>query len=497
MSWQLASFAVLALALAAGFGWYERGRPDARVRGAGRDARRARRARPDRVRRAAERQADDRHRPDRRLRARRRTRVRGRRDRRADVELLLRPGAVDAVADGGLGRDRRRSAAGARRASRRAADRPVAAGARLRGRAAMRSPRSRTSGTGSTSPITASRQLGGVRRPGIGFDLVHAAGCLAFALAFGPALIGVDLALHRPAARSAGCRRGVSCVLALAGVARARCCGGRGVAGQRPAPAPDGYLLAAQNGDGGFGAAPGSASDPLFSGWAALGLAAAGDNPADVQPRRNTPARLPRARAPTAAATSARSSGRCSSPAPPGARRATSAAGISSATLERHIRADGSVGDRSTSRRSRSWRCARPQRPVPARIARLAGPPAGRRRRLQLRHGAAAPATSTTPARRSRRSAPGRPASAPRGPLHRAPSRTATAASRPSPGATPTPSRPRGRPGADRGRGRSGTRPLRRPLAARLPALADRPRRPRPLRPRQRSDAGVGHRPRR
>ncbi|MGH2873312.1 MAG: prenyltransferase/squalene oxidase repeat-containing protein [Solirubrobacteraceae bacterium] len=36
------------------------------------------------------------------------------------------------------------------------------------------------------------------------------------------------------------------------------------------------YLLAAQNSDGGFGAAPGQPSNELYSGWAALGLAAAG-----------------------------------------------------------------------------------------------------------------------------------------------------------------------------------------------------------------------------
>ena len=45
---------------------------------------------------------------------------------------------------------------------------------------------------------------------------------------------------------------------------------------------PAGYLLAAQNADGGFGPAPGSPSSQLYAGWAALGLAAAGENPADV-----------------------------------------------------------------------------------------------------------------------------------------------------------------------------------------------------------------------
>ena len=48
------------------------------------------------------------------------------------------------------------------------------------------------------------------------------------------------------------------------------------------ASTPAGYLLAAQNSDGGIGATPGSASYPLYSGWAALGLASAGENPQDV-----------------------------------------------------------------------------------------------------------------------------------------------------------------------------------------------------------------------
>jgi prenyltransferase beta subunit len=42
------------------------------------------------------------------------------------------------------------------------------------------------------------------------------------------------------------------------------------------------YLVRAQNADGGFGGDPGSSSNQLHSGWAALGLAAAGRNPRDV-----------------------------------------------------------------------------------------------------------------------------------------------------------------------------------------------------------------------
>jgi len=43
------------------------------------------------------------------------------------------------------------------------------------------------------------------------------------------------------------------------------------------------YLGRAQNSDGGFGAARGRGSSQLYSGWATLGLAAAGRNPLDVR----------------------------------------------------------------------------------------------------------------------------------------------------------------------------------------------------------------------
>ena len=64
--------------------------------------------------------------------------------------------------------------------------------------------------------------------------------------------------------------------------------GAAGAAGAgAPAPAraasSAGYLLAAQNADGGFGAARGQRSTQLYTGWAALGLAAAGYNPRDVR----------------------------------------------------------------------------------------------------------------------------------------------------------------------------------------------------------------------
>jgi energy-coupling factor transport system substrate-specific component len=124
-------------------------------------------------------------------------------------------------------------------------------------------------------------QLGIYVGKGVGFDAIHAAGCLVFALAFGPALIR-SLARFatrlevtwRPSSSAAG---PLVCIAAL-GVLVA--------VSERPdaraASSPATYLLAAQNRDGGFGPAPGQASSQLYSGWAALGLAAEGYNPDHV-----------------------------------------------------------------------------------------------------------------------------------------------------------------------------------------------------------------------
>jgi energy-coupling factor transport system substrate-specific component len=117
------------------------------------------------------------------------------------------------------------------------------------------------------------RQLGVYIGSGIGFDVIDAVGCVVFALAFGPWLLRSIQRFARRLTvtwRPAGTTTAML-LLALVAVGQARA-----------APAPAGYLLAAQNGDGGFGGAPGQTSSVLFSGWAALGLAAIGDNPADV-----------------------------------------------------------------------------------------------------------------------------------------------------------------------------------------------------------------------
>jgi energy-coupling factor transport system substrate-specific component len=112
---------------------------------------------------------------------------------------------------------------------------------------------------------------------GLGFDAVHAAGCFVFALAFGPALAR---SLARFAARiEVTWRPPVSvapvAILLAGAVAATTLLPGRSVG----ASTPTGYLLAAQNADGGLGAAAGQASSQLYSAWAAMGLASAGIDP--------------------------------------------------------------------------------------------------------------------------------------------------------------------------------------------------------------------------
>jgi energy-coupling factor transport system substrate-specific component len=127
-------------------------------------------------------------------------------------------------------------------------------------------------------------QLGVYVGKGVGFDAVHAAGCLFFALAIGPALAR---SISRFAARldvtwiaSPGAVVPILLVVALGGGLGAEM--GRDAAPAAAAASPTSYLLTAQNRDGGLGSAPGQPSSDLYSGWASLGLSAAGINPQHV-----------------------------------------------------------------------------------------------------------------------------------------------------------------------------------------------------------------------
>jgi uncharacterized membrane protein len=106
----------------------------------------------------------------------------------------------------------------------------------------------------------------------IPFNIAHAAGNLVFALVFAPVLVrALTRFRERLDVRWLAAPAAVGLAFALAPVDDAR------------AASPQGYLLGAQNRDGGLGTARGRASDALNSAWAAMGLAAAGRHPARVR----------------------------------------------------------------------------------------------------------------------------------------------------------------------------------------------------------------------
>jgi energy-coupling factor transport system substrate-specific component len=131
-----------------------------------------------------------------------------------------------------------------------------------------------------------SAKLAAVFATSLPFDLAHAVGNLLFCLAFGPALVGALARFRtrmevdwRPAAAV-----GTAAVLALVvlGAGGPAAAPAAADATAQAARSSQSWLLKAQNGDGGWGAAPGQGSAGLYTGWAALGLAAAGTNPRDA-----------------------------------------------------------------------------------------------------------------------------------------------------------------------------------------------------------------------
>lgn len=118
------------------------------------------------------------------------------------------------------------------------------------------------------------------------WDVAHAVANVAFFYVFGPALIRT---LRRFRTRmeftwrpSTGVAGTVVALAVAATAATALAAGPAATSAQAAQATPVDYLERAQNRDGGFGGAPGQSSVDLFTGWAALGLAAQGVNPADV-----------------------------------------------------------------------------------------------------------------------------------------------------------------------------------------------------------------------
>ena len=107
------------------------------------------------------------------------------------------------------------------------------------------------------------------------FDIAHATGSVLFCLAFGPALVRA-LARYRQRFEVRWVAAPATVVL-LAFVAVAIA-----APAAEAARSPARYLVDAQNDDGGWGGAPRQSSSQLYTGWTAIGLAAAGRNPRDV-----------------------------------------------------------------------------------------------------------------------------------------------------------------------------------------------------------------------
>jgi energy-coupling factor transport system substrate-specific component len=121
-------------------------------------------------------------------------------------------------------------------------------------------------------------QLGVIVGQGVGFDLVYAASSFGFAMLFGPALIRalrrfrtrIQVTWLAPAVRTGAALLLVALVLVAAAE---RPVNATAATGHRT---PVAYLLSAQNRDGGFGPGVGQGSDADISGWATIALADAG-----------------------------------------------------------------------------------------------------------------------------------------------------------------------------------------------------------------------------
>jgi energy-coupling factor transport system substrate-specific component len=134
---------------------------------------------------------------------------------------------------------------------------------------------------------------------GLPFNIAHAAGNAALALVAGPAMVRMLLRYRRrfefawkpaPGPRPRGATAGAACLIAALLIATPAVIGGsRADASGGGSGAAVNWLRGAQNGDGGFGFARGEDSSPAMTGWAVLGLEAAGVNPLDVDHGDATP----------------------------------------------------------------------------------------------------------------------------------------------------------------------------------------------------------------
>jgi hypothetical protein len=134
---------------------------------------------------------------------------------------------------------------------------------------------------------------------GLPFNIAHAAGNAALALVAGPAMVRMLLRYRqrfefawkrgsRPTPRTTGATAGAACLIVALLIAMPATSGSRAEASGGSGAAVT-WLRGAQNGDGGFGFAREEVSSPAMTGWAVLGLEAAGVNPLDFDKGDATP----------------------------------------------------------------------------------------------------------------------------------------------------------------------------------------------------------------
>ncbi len=130
----------------------------------------------------------------------------------------------------------------------------------------------------------------------LAFDLTHVIASFVFGLAFGAVLLRMLLRVRSrleitwdgaqapdPGRPRLPALPGAATVLLIAALASVLAVGTVAARAAGAGSAQVAYLTHAQNTDGGFGAAPGGSSSELYSAWAAMGLAAAGTDPLGVR----------------------------------------------------------------------------------------------------------------------------------------------------------------------------------------------------------------------